>query len=411
MVRTRARCAADLLDDTLDQPPKKRPRTSVAADPVTTDPVANDSVATNPVTTDPIAFWIEHGTWPKRSSVAHLDMKCLEPINSWTKPAPPKLIKNSNYSASTTHSKRGPRETRNAPYKHPAHKTYMEARQGTYTRESKQGITDASKRLVEDLLAGEQQFPRDTIFDDDIFEEACLNLTYKSETRVIQDISRLIVPSAETLALRNKSLKDLIESVNEDWNRSIPLLDVHPQPDYSVGFNYTAFTDDQLDKLSPFLGEPGDMSFFLGRYEMHFPFLTCETTGTPGDLDIADRRNAYSMTLAMRAVTKLFCAVNRGNEVDREILAFSVSHDAYMVQIYGHYPEFNGDKVKYYRHPIYRSYITVNEGKDRWTAYRIIKNIYELWMPGHLARLCSAIDQLPILQKPRYGIMGYGFLS
>ncbi|KAH6982269.1 hypothetical protein BKA56DRAFT_585601 [Ilyonectria sp. MPI-CAGE-AT-0026] len=393
MVRTRARCAADLLDDALDQPPQKRLRTSVATDPVTTDPVA---------------FWIEHGTWPKRSSVAHLDMKFLEPINAWNKPAPPKLIKNSNYSASTTHSNQGPREARNAPYKHPAHKTYMEARQGTYMRESKQGIADASKRLVEDLLAGEQQFPRDTIFDDGIFEEACLNLTDKSETRIIQDISRLLVPSAETLALRNKSLKDLIESVNEGWDGSIPLLDVHPQPDYSVGFSYTAFTDAQLDKLSPFLGEPtDDMSFFLGTYEMHFPFLTCETTGSTGDLHIADRRNAYSMTLAMRAVTKLFCAVKRGNEVDREILAFSVSHDACMVQIYGHYPVFNGEKVKYYRHPIYHYFITANEGKDRWTAYRIIKNIYELWMPGHLAKLCSAIDQLPMLPKPRPMGLGY----
>ncbi|KAH7019536.1 hypothetical protein EDB80DRAFT_676522 [Ilyonectria destructans] len=275
MVRTRARCAADLLDDTLDQPPQKRPRTSVATDPVVTDP---------------IAFWIEHGTWPKRSSVAHLDLKSLEPINVWNKPAPPKLIKNSNYSSSTTPSDPGPREEKNAPYKHPVHIKYMEARQGTYMRKSEQGITDTSERLVDDLLAGEQQFPRDTIFDDTIFEQACLNLTDKSETRIIQDISRLIVPSAETLALRNKSLKDLIEGVNEGWNKSIPLLDVHPQPDYSVGFNYTAFTDAQLDKLSPFLGDLTDeMSFFLGTYEMHFPFLTCETAR---NLNIADRRNA-----------------------------------------------------------------------------------------------------------------------
>ena len=38
--------------------------------------------------------------------------------------------------------------------------------------------------------------PKDSLFRDDLFEKTCR----KIEARVIQDIARLIVPSAETLA-------------------------------------------------------------------------------------------------------------------------------------------------------------------------------------------------------------------
>jgi hypothetical protein len=32
---------------------------------------------------------------------------------------------------------------------------------------------------------------------------------------------------------------------------------------------------------------------------------------------------------------------------------------------------------------------------NRWVAYQFIRNVYELWMPGHFERLLSAIDNLP----------------
>src|SRR5258708_1359090 len=74
--------------------------------------------------------------------------------------------------------------------------------------------------------------------------------------RVIRDISLLIVPSAESLAIRgDKHLRCLIESVNEGWNNSIPLTATRPQPDYAVGFRREAFTEEQLGKLQPFVGE------------------------------------------------------------------------------------------------------------------------------------------------------------
>ncbi|KAK4206103.1 hypothetical protein QBC37DRAFT_242996, partial [Rhypophila decipiens] len=108
-------------------------------------------------------------------------------------------------------------------------------------------------------------------------------------------------------------LKHLVESVNEGWNNSIPFTSTRPQPDYSVGFRREAFTDDQLIKLSPFIGDfiTGDQSLFMATYYMYFPFLTCEVKCGAAALDIADRQNAHSMTLAVRAIVELFRAVKR----------------------------------------------------------------------------------------------------
>ncbi|KAH6614586.1 hypothetical protein B0J18DRAFT_494180 [Chaetomium sp. MPI-SDFR-AT-0129] len=197
------------------------------------------------------------------------------------------------------------------------------------------------------------------------------SLENKNEARIIQDISRLIVPSAESLALWNKNYKRLVESVNEGWNNSVPLTSTRPQPDYSVGFKRDAFTEDQLAKLSPFIGNfiAGDQSFFMGTYYMYFPFLTCEVKCGAAALDIADRQNAHSMTLAVRSIVKLFCTVKREDEVNRKILAFSVSHDHQSVRIY--------------------------DGKEKWTTYQFTKNVYDTWMPKHFENICSAIDQLP----------------
>lgn len=176
-----------------------------------------------------------------------------------------------------------------------------------------------------------------------------------------------------------------------------PLTGTRPQPDYSVGFKRDAFTDDQLAKLSPFIGDfiAGDQSFFMATYYMCFPFLICEVKCGAAGLNIADRQNAHSMTLAVLAIVELIRAVKREDEVNREILAFSVSHDHTSVRIYGHYPVIAGKGIKYYRQPIHKFDFTTLDGQDKWMAYRFTKNVYDTWMPKHFENICSAINQLP----------------
>lgn len=133
----------------------------------------------------------------------------------------------------------------------------------------------------------------------------------------------------------------------------------------------------------------------MATYYMYFPFLTCEVKCDGAALDIADRQNAHSMTLAVRATVELFRLVSREMELHREILAFSISHDHRSVRIYGHYPVIDGKDTKYYRHPIHTFDFTALDGRDKWTAYKFTKNVYEVWMPNHFKQLCSAIDKIP----------------
>lgn len=372
------------------EPDEKRQRTS----PTDSTKLVADKPATDinvPHTRDPVAFWAEKGYWPKPFAGLNMDhllarKKSLSNLSR----------KRSNSALSSTPSDQRPREEKNAPYRDTRYELLLETKD-TYMDTSELDITDESKCLVSHLLDADQPPPKDTIFDDCTFLDACRNLHGRNEARIIQDISRLIVPSAETLALRDRSLRHLAESVNEGWNNSIPLTGKRPQPDYSLGFRRDAFTEDRLAKLGPFIGDfiAGDLSYFMATYAMYFPFLTCEVKCGTAGLDVADRQNAHSMAIAVRAVTELFRAVNREGEVHRQILAFSISHDHRSVRIYGHYPVIYGKKTKYYRHPIYTFDFTTLNGRDRWIAYRFTRNVYDTWVPVHFKNICSAIDQLP----------------
>ena len=108
-----------------------------------------------------------------------------------------------------------------------------------------------------------------------------------------------------------------------------------------------------------------------------------------------DRQNAHSMTLAVRGVVELFKLVKREKELDREILTFSLSHDHRTVRIYGHYALIEEGKTTFYRHPIRTFDFTEQEGREKWSAYKFTKSVYNTWIPTHLKRICSAIDAIP----------------
>ncbi|KAH6628840.1 hypothetical protein F5144DRAFT_594758 [Chaetomium tenue] len=350
--------------------------------------------------TDPVAFWAKQGRWPEElywpEETSEVDFTLDHRLLAQTKSSSNLSRKRSSSGTSITPSDQRPREEKSVPYRDPRYQLLLETK-GSYMHVSELGLTETSQRLIRDLLSGKQPVPKQTLFDDDIFVDTCYNIQNKNEARVIQDIARLIVPSAESLSLRNKNYKRLVESVNEGWNNSIPLTNPRPQPDYSVGFKRDAFTEDQLAKLSPFIGDfiAGDKSFFMATYYMYFPFLTCEMKGVTAGFGVTGRQNAHSMTLAVRGVVELFRAVGREDEVNRNILAFSVSHDHTSVQIYGHYPVISGKETKYYRHPIHIFDFTTLDGQDKWTAYQFTKNVYDIWVPQHFENICSVIDQLP----------------
>ncbi|KAK2738263.1 hypothetical protein FQN57_007126 [Myotisia sp. PD_48] len=290
------------------------------------------------------------------------------------------------------------RDRKSAQYRNLIYETVL-ASKGSFMHKSSAGITDTSKALCKDLLESKQPIPEGTNFRDATFEEACQRPQNKNESRVIKDIAQLIIPSAEDLALNGADRLDkLVESTNESWRSCIAVHGTLPHPDYAVGFGRTAFTDTQLEKLAPFIGDIQDScSYFLATFYMYFPFLTCEVKCGASALNIADRQNAHNMTVAVRAIVELFRWLGREEEVNREILAFSISHDNTFVRIYGHYHVIEeGGKTTFYRHPIKKFGFISDNGKEKWTAYRFTRNVYDKWMPGHLQRIRSAIDDIPI---------------
>ncbi|KAK5548032.1 hypothetical protein LTR46_011978 [Exophiala xenobiotica] len=253
--------------------------------------------------------------------------------------------------SSTTPSDQKPREEKSAPYQNVRYETVL-ATKDSFMGKHGQGTTNESKRRCQQLLDTEQAVPQDTMFSDEYFEETCEAIRNKNEARVIRDISLLIVARE-------------------------------------------AFTETQLQKLQPFVGDLTDNSFFMGTWYMYFPFFSSEVKCGAAALDVADRQNAHSMTLAVRGVVELFRLVKREQELHREILAFSISHDNETVRIYGHYPVIEGKKTSFYRHTIRKFDFTEQDGREKWTAYKFTKSVYDTWMPGHFKKLCSAIDAIP----------------
>jgi len=309
------------------------------------------------------------------------------------------LRRKNSESSLQTPSDQLPREEKSTPYRTPKYETVLGTK-GSFLDKSDLGITNASKSLSEKLLRLKQTFPEDSLFRDDLFDKTCRKIRSRNEAMVVRDIALLIVPSAQTLSTYGAThLEHLMESVNEGWNSAIPVYGPRPQPDYSVGFGRSAFTETQLQRLEPFVGDiiygSGFTSYFMGTWQMFFPFLTGEVKCGAEALNIADRQNAHSMTIAVRAVIELFRYVKREKELHREILAFSISHDHRSVRIYGHYAIIDDDKTTFYRHPIHTFDFTALDGKEKWIAYKFTKNVYDVWMPLHLKRIRSAIDELP----------------
>jgi hypothetical protein len=348
---------------------------------------------------NPIDYWRRKQTWPKEyfepgDAVSHLLARRKSTSFLRRKRSEPGSLT----ASSTIPSDQKSREEKSAPYQDARYEVVLGTKgsyMGRYVGEKEKGVTKESKDLCRSLLEKKQTVPEDSMFHDDFFEDTCEMIHNRNEAKVIQDISRLIVPSAQSFAIRGaKHRKCLIESVNEGWNNSIPVLGPRPQPDYAVGFKRTAFTEDQLSKIKPILGGVMDMSFFMATYYMYFPFLTCEVKCGAAALDVADRQNAHSMTLGVRAIVELFRLVNREQELHREILAFSISHDHRTVRIYGHYPVIEGPNTTFYRHLIH-DFSFMMGGEEKWRAYRFTKNVYDIWMPTHLGRIRSALDELP----------------
>lgn len=128
---------------------------------------------------------------------------------------------------------------------------------------------------------------------------------------------------------------------------------------------------------------------------MYFSFFACEAKCAIGDIDVADKQNAHSISMAVPGIVKLFELIKYAKELHRKIIAFSILHDGKYVGIYGHYAVINDGAAKFYCHPIKNFDFTSKEEKDKWTAYRFTKIVYFEFMPKLHKFISSAINKIP----------------
>ncbi|KAL7963250.1 hypothetical protein V8C34DRAFT_267651 [Trichoderma compactum] len=286
-----------------------------------------------------------------------------------------------------------PIEHKTDPFRDPSWEHEFQ-RFGTFLHEHPLGLRQESEALCKKLLEGEQPLPEKSLFDDDMIRATCQMIQHRNETMVFRDITPLIAPSAELLALRGETHKDLMyESTNEIWAHSQPILRVQPQPTYAVGFRGQAFTTERYQKLYTIFEDrcTNDSSPVAGTPFMFFPFFSCEI----GSLSMAQRQNTHSMTIGMHGVVELFRGVEREAELDRQVLAFSIAHSHREVQIVAHYPVILGENTSYFQKVLYSFDFADPACVDKWAAYRFTRNLYDHWMPTQYRRICSAIDEIP----------------
>lgn len=268
---------------------------------------------------------------------------------------------------------------------------------GIYLEEDMATITEDDKNLCTSFLNANQPVPKVSLFQDSLFKSTASRYLHRSEAVVFRDITPLITPSAELLHVFGSThLAHLREEINTIWTKCICLASgPRPKPDFAVGLKSSAFTEIELKKLAPYVGGSKETCFVKVTNDIFFPFLTCEAKCGEVGLTVADRQNAHSASIAVNAVVQLYKAVSREKEIDKKILAFSISHDNETVRIYGHYALIQEDKTSFYRYAIHKFDFTALDGKEKWTAYAFTKNLYDKFLPLHLERVKSAIIQLP----------------
>jgi hypothetical protein len=283
------------------------------------------------------------------------------------------------------------RDRKYSTYKDVNYPVVLETK-GSFMRSSESGLVEEDKSLCEKLLSASQPPPVHSLFDER-FDKFHSLIRGRSEARVYLDLHPLLVPSVENLYISGQEeFGPLIEGHNDLWVKSIPFYGPRPQPDHTYGFKWSNFTETQRQKLNI---EPSEKSYYTAREDIYFPFLVSEVKCGKQGLDLADRPNANSMTIALRGIVDLYRKADRAAEVHRRVLGFSISHDDRTARIYAHYPEIDGESTTYFRDTIREFPFGAGKGQDRWQCYQFTLNVCQTFAPALLKRLMAMADKLP----------------
>ncbi|KKA16341.1 hypothetical protein T310_10075 [Rasamsonia emersonii CBS 393.64] len=260
--------------------------------------------------TSALEHWVQEHTWPEGFGFS----VCTRSMSGYRSTYPGSDLKS-------------PGRTESA-YRNARYELHLE-QERVYMTLDACGINDRSKEWCRRLATTQHEVPPRTLFRDDLFAST-IERTSGNEISLLRLIGDLIVPSAVSeSAFRGFEFTRFAEAFQETWVDCKPLqYPPPPRPDYALGFPPSAFSEHHRQRLAPLLGGVEDPSELKATPRLYFPFLACEAKRLGGDLKVADRQNMHSMTLGVRAVVTLFQRAELAKELDREVLAFSISHDS-----------------------------------------------------------------------------------
>lgn len=287
-------------------------------------------------------------------------------------------------------------------YKRPDFPTLLRGRflkARLFMREDEEGVDDTTRGILETLEVESHNSPAERRYEADVLQKIMGRLAIKNEVSVITELHDVVCPSAERLAAiyytdkrLHPTYKRFGELRDEGWTKAPQLITgcPDPKPDYCVGFNDMAFSDEELDILA---AAPGIMSSFTASDNIYFPFLTCEAKSPREAIAYAENQNAYAMLVAISSTIDLFRAAKMERSAHRKVLGFSISYNDKTAVVDAYYPVIAGARLAIYR--TRRFIMAISPGaSDMWRSWRFVRNIYEVWAPKHLKGLKMAINSL-----------------
>lgn len=337
---------------------------------------------------DPITYWAAHGDWPKNFGTYRQMSSSTLNKRQRSQSQSSKDERRRSYSQSRRDGDVPQQYTRQYETHLATKGLEMDLLKG------KGGFAEESKQLCASLLENPQKSISPIMFPEQAIERAVQRCRNRNEALIYRDITSLIITPITSLYLSGEEyLEHVVDEVNADWYQQCVLEGPQLRPDLAIGLFSSAFTAEEIEKLKRYSSVDNWAQF---TSHMYFPFLMCEVKCGNDGLDIADRQNMHSCSVAVRALCRIEEEANKFRAEKKEpgqILVFSISHNHQDAHLFAHYAVAKEEKQLFYRHRIRKFDLTDSDGL--LAIHSCVRNVLKHHMPAHVARLKDAIGALP----------------
>ena len=351
---------------------------------------------------NPTSYWAAHHTWPKNFA-EHNSMASSNSTNKRQRTSDSQSGKDERSRSYSQSRKDGevPEQYTAAYEVHIATKGLnMDYRKG------EDFVSEESRKICAELLQIKVHTIEPTAVPQEKIRDMVGDCRTRNEAIVNRDVTLLIIPSIRLCYYCGAShLEHVIDEVNADWYSQCILEGPQLRPDLAIGLFSSAFTEEEIDKLKRYTSVN---NWTQVTSQMFFPFLMCEVKCGREGLNIADRQNMHSCSVAVRAILRIEQEADKyrqkkgiekkAESLNRQTLVFSISHDQQDARLYGHYVIVQEEKWTYYRYPVKKFDLTKTD--SLLAIHNSVRNILKSHLPEHIKRLKDALAALPDPNNP-----------